>query len=91
MINKESLSGVIRKAYNQELAKYHKFLLRSGVKAILFMVPSRETFLRAISYDFTDCTEEEINEHLKTLIESSEITTSYLRKFMIERHHFELS
>ena len=87
---KESLSGAIRKAYNKELARYHSFLLRNTVKAILFLIPSREKFFKAITYDFTDCTEEEIAEHMKTLIENSQVTTAYLLEFMKEREHFEL-
>eukprot|EP00344_Euplotes_crassus_P007010 CAMPEP_0197015250 /NCGR_PEP_ID=MMETSP1380-20130617/73476_1 /TAXON_ID=5936 /ORGANISM="Euplotes crassus, Strain CT5" /LENGTH=186 /DNA_ID=CAMNT_0042441019 /DNA_START=130 /DNA_END=690 /DNA_ORIENTATION=- len=86
----ESLSSAVRKAYDQELSRYHSFFLRNTVKGIFYLLPKRETFLKSITDDFTQCKEDEIEGHMKTMIDTSEVVTSYLIDFMKEQDHFEL-
>lgn len=86
----ESLSSAVRKAYNDELSRYHSFFLRNTVKGIFYLLPSRAKFLKSITDDWTQCTEDEIEGHMKTMIDTSEVITSYLIKFMKDLDHFEL-
>ena len=92
MYNNEQQSfGVCwRAAYDRELARYHNFFLRKTVKGILYLVPSRETFLKAITNDFVDWTREEIPRKMEILIENSNILTKYFKNFMKQRGLLEL-
>lgn len=86
----ESFSVCVRNAYDKELSRYHSFFLRNTVKGILYLLPSRETFMANITSDWKDCTEEELYEMIKELIVNLEKTTEYLTKFLKDRDHFEL-
>lgn len=88
--DEESLSSAVRKAYDLELSRYHSFFLRNTVKGIFYLLPSRENFLKSITDDYTQCKEDEIKGHMKTMIDNSEVLTTYLVKFMKENDHFEI-
>mmetsp|Transcript_5580 Transcript_5580/g.5307 ORF Transcript_5580/g.5307 Transcript_5580/m.5307 type:complete len:191 (-) Transcript_5580:25-597(-) len=86
----EKVSTAVRKAYDQELSRYHSFFVRNTVKGIFYMLPNRDKFLRSIADDYTQFPEDEMEGHMKTLIDTSEVITSYIINFMKEHDHFEL-